>query len=257
MRLAMSDTPPDNISRSRGVFITGTDTNVGKTVVTASLGLALQRNGNHPGVMKPVETGIGESGEDPEADGSRLHHLLSPHHPMDLITPYTFSAPLAPLDASRHVHQTIDFALIKDRYQELSKDCDFLLVEGAGGVMVPLTEQQSVRDLISFLKLPCIVVSRPTLGGVNHTLLTIQALRGLGISIIAIVLNPTRTPQSSGREQLQIESTVELIKELSGVPVVGPLPFEPLLANHWEEGVAKLAEDPAIIQLTELVLKTA
>lgn len=257
MRLAMSDTPTDNISRSSGIFITGTDTNVGKTVVTASLGMALQRKGIHLGVMKPVETGVGPSEEESQADGSRLRHLLSPHHPKHLVTPYSFHDPLAPLAASRRAHQPMDLALIKERYRELSKNSDFLLVEGAGGVMVPLTEQQSMRDLISFLELPCIVVSRPTLGGVNHTLLTIQALRGIGIPIIAIVLNPTQSSQSSEKEQLQIDSTVQLIRELSGIPVVGPLPFEPLIETHWEEGVSKLAEDSTIIQLTELVMKTA
>ncbi len=253
----MKNTPTDNISRSSGIFITGTDTHVGKTVVTASVGIALQRKGIHLGIMKPIETGVGQSEEESQADGSRLWHLLSSHHPRHLVTPYSFHDPLAPLAASRRAHQPIDFALIKERYQELSKNSDFSLVEGAGGAMVPLTEQQSVRDLISFLELPCLVVSRPTLGGVNHTLLTIQTLRGLGILILAVVLNPTKSSQSSEKETLQIDSTEQLIRELSGVPVVGPLPFEPLLETHWEEGVGKLAEDPAIIQLTELVMKTA
>lgn len=249
----MNDTPAGNISGPSGIFISGTDTNIGKTIVTASLGVALKKNGFRLGVMKPVETGMDQSGKPPEADSSQLQRLLSAHHPMHLVAPYTFREPLAPLAASRQELWPIDFALIKNRYQELSKNCDYILAEGAGGVLVPLTAQETVRDLISFLELPCIVVSRPTLGGVNHTLLTIQALHGKGIQVISIVLNHTKAPQSSEIEQRQIESTVQLISELSGVPVVGPLPFEPLFGTHWEQGVNKLADDPAIITLAEMV----
>lgn len=251
----MNETPTDNISQPSGIFITGTDTNVGKTVVTASLAFALKRQGIHLEIMKPVETGILHSGEDPQADGSRLQSVLSTHHPIPLVTPYSFSDPLAPLAASRHAHQPIDFTLIKDRFQKLSTTCDFLLVEGVGGVMVPLTEHQTIRDLISFLGLPCLVVSRPQLGGVNHTLLTVEALRSFGISITAIVLNFTRSPQTSDVEQQQIESTIQLIRELSGVPVVGPLPFELTVETQWVQGVRKLADDPTIIRLTEMVTR--
>ena len=251
----MKETPTDNISQPSGIFITGTDTNVGKTVVTASLAFALKRQGIHLGIMKPVETGIGPTGEGPQADGSRLQSVLSTHHPRPLITPYSFSDPLAPLSASRRANQPIDFSLIKDRFQKLSTTCDFLLVEGVGGVMVPLSEHQTIRDLISFLDLPCLVVSRTQLGGVNHTLLTVEALRSFGISITAIVLNITRSPHPSDVEQLQIESTMELIRELSGAPVVGPLPFELTVGTYWEQGVRKLADDPTIIQLTEMVMR--
>lgn len=252
----MNETPPENISQTRGIFITGTDTNIGKTIVTASLSVTLKNKGVHLGVMKPVETGIGHSREEPKTDSSRLQSLLASENHKHLVTPYSFLEPLAPLVASRREHRPIDFALIKDRYQRLSQNCNFLLVEGAGGVMVPLTEQQTVRDLISFLELPCIVVSRPTLGGVNHTLLTIQALHDQGIQVLAVMLNHTMSPQSSEIEQLQIESTIQLIRELSRVPVLGPLPFESQLKTNWEQGVSILANNPAIIQLTEMLMGT-
>jgi dethiobiotin synthetase len=253
----MSKTPQFKPARNRGIFLTGTDTHVGKTVLTAALGVALKKKGFRLGVMKPVETGIHLSRPELETDGSRLHKLLATDDPSDMVTPYQFSNPLAPLAASRKAQQPIDYALIKNRYQELSRNCDLLLVEGAGGVMVPLTEQQTVRDLIVYLELPCIVVSRPTLGSVNHTLLTLEALRDQKIQVLAIVLNQTTSALRSEVEKLQIESTSQLIREFSSVPVVGRIPFEPLLETDWEQGVRKLSHDPAITQLMTILEQSA
>ena len=119
--------------------------------------------------------------------------------------------------------------------------------------MVPLTAQQTVRDLIVYLELPCVVVSRPTLGSVNHTLLTLEALHDRKIQVLAIVLNQTTSALQSEVEQLQYESTSQLIRELSGIPVVGPIPFEPLLETDWEQGIRQLTEDPAITQLMTIL----
>jgi len=249
----MSQIPQIRLSRHKGIFITGIDTNVGKTILTATLGVALQKQGFRLGVMKPVETGIRQSTSELEADGLRLQRILSTDDPSDIVTSYQFADPLAPLAASRRVQQPIDFDRIKNRYQELSRTFDLLLVEGAGGVMVPLTEQHMVRDLISFLGLPCVVVCRPTLGGINHTLLTLEALRDRKIQVLAIALNHTTSPPTSDIEQLQLESTSQLIRELSRTPVVGPLPFEPLLATDWNQGVTNLVDDPAITQLIEIL----
>ena len=238
---------------SKGLFITGTDTNVGKTVLTVALGLALQKQGLCPGVMKPTETGVGPSSPEDKTDSSRLQSLLAVKHPRDVVTPYQFPAPLAPLAASRHSSQPIRFQWIMKCYQELSKSCDVLLVEGAGGVMVPLTDKQTMRELIAYLHLPCLVVCRPTLGAVNHTLLTLEALAHRKIQVFAIVLNQSTSLQASEREQHQIESTMQLIRELAHVSVVGPLPFEPLLTIDWRQGVMKLADNPSIMQLIEIL----
>lgn len=240
----------------KGIFITGTDTHVGKSVVTAALGLAFQKQGYRLGVMKPVETGISQSGREQNTDGSRLRSMLAADCPPDLATPYRFPEPIAPLAASRRQQQSIDFERIKNRYQELSKNGDLLLVEGAGGVMVPLTEQQTVRDLLVYLHLPCVVVSRPTLGSVNHTLLTLEALRNRAIPILGIVLNQATSPPTSEIGQLQIDSTRQLIREFSGVPIVGPIPFEPRLETDWEEGVRKMADCSSIARLVAIIEET-
>ena len=249
----MSKTPQITPARNRGMFITGTDTHVGKTVLTTALGVALKKKGLRLGVMKPVETGICPSRREPETDGWRLRRLLAADETCDMVTLYQFPDPLAPLAASRRIQRPIDFECIKNLYHELSRNCDLLLVEGAGGVMVPLTAQQTVRDLIVYLELPCVVVSRPTLGSVNHTLLTLEALRDRKIQVLAIVLNQTTSALQSEVEQLQYESTSQLIRELSGIPVVGPIPFEPLLETDWEQGIRQLTEDPAITQLMTIL----
>jgi dethiobiotin synthetase len=250
----MNQTSQNTLSNHRGLFITGVDTNVGKTLITAALGVALQRGGSRVGIMKPIETGIEQS--DSDADGIRLKQILSVKDPSNVVTSYQFPDPLAPLAASRQANQTIDFDRIKNGYHELSKTYDLLLVEGAGGVMVPLTEHHMVRDLISFLELPCIVACKPTLGGVNHTLLTLEALRNHKIRILAVILNQT-TPPTTDTEQLQVESTSQLIREFCNMPVVGPVLFEPMLTTDWEQGVIKLADDPAISELIELLQKNA
>jgi len=249
----MSKTPQRRHSTPSGIFITGTDTNVGKSMLTATIGVALQKLGLRLGVMKPVETGINELSHGFVTDGSRLQRVLATDDPTNVVTPYQFPDPLAPLAASRTAQKPIDFELIKNRYYELSGNCEFLLIEGIGGVMVPLTEKQTVRDLIVYLELPCIVVSRPTLGSVNHTLLTLEALRDRNIQVLAVVLNQTTSALRSEVEQLQIESTSQLIRELSRVPVVGPVPFEPLVETDWEQGIRKLSDDPAIAQLIEIL----
>ncbi len=249
----MRKTPQRRHSIPSGIFITGTDTNVGKSVLTASMGVALQKLGLRLGIMKPVETGMNQSSHGIETDGWRLRRVLAAKETCDVVTLYQFPDPLAPLAASRKTQQPIDYELIKNRYQDLSRNCDFLLVEGAGGVMVPLTAQKTVRDLIVYLNLPCVVVSRPTLGSVNHTLLTLEALRDRKIPVLAIVLNQSTSDLPGEVEQLQIESTSQLIRELSGVPVVGPVPFEPLIETDWEQGVRKLSDDPAITQLMTIL----
>lgn len=252
----MSQPSQNTLSRHSGIFMTGVDTNVGKTMLTAALGLALKRRASRVGVMKPIETGISQLDSPHNADGIRLKQVLSLEDPSNLSTPYQFPNPLAPLAASRQANQTIDFNRIKNGYLELSQTYDILLVEGAGGVMVPLTEHHMVRDLISFLDLPCIVVCKPMLGGVNHTLLTLEALRNKKIRILAVIVNQT-TPPTTDTEQLQVESTSQLIREFSNTPVVGPVLFEPMLATDWEEGVKKLADDPAFAELMEILQKNA
>ena len=177
-------------------------------------------------MIKPVETGVMPMHQEFEGDTSKLRSILPKGYNQDFNTGYQFAEPLAPLEASRLARQSIDFNLIKNRYQMIANTFECILVECVGGVMVPLVKKKTIRDLIHFLDLPCIIISRTMLGAVNHTLLTIEALSKKKVEVLAIVLNNPTPPSASKVEQLQIKSTIKLIQELSGVPVVGPLPYE-------------------------------
>ena len=239
----------------RGIFITGTDTNVGKTTVTIALSLTLQKQGIQVGLMKPVETGRSPSFQD--SDSARLRHSLQPNTPPPIRNSYQFPDPIAPLSASKRIQQSIDLDRIKTHYEEIRGKCELVLVEGAGGVLVPLTDQFNVRDLISFLELPAIVVTRSTLGAINHTLLTIEALRKKHIQILAIVLNQSTPLAGTEIEKMQIGSTNELIREHSGVRVFGPLLFSQLIKKHWDKGILEIAQDAEIRKLAKFLKETS
>ena len=229
-----------------GVFITGTDTHVGKTVVTAALGLALQQTGDMIGIMKPVETGA--TPDDTNSDGHRFRELFASYKNVDVQSLYRFPSPVAPLEAARTAQQLIDVEAILDAYRSFAVHRDYMLVEGAGGVLVPLTQTRDVRDLIALLGLPCLIVSRTGLGSINHARLTLMGLQGAGIPVLGILLNHTAST-SEGQQA----STVNLIRELSDVPVLGPLPFQPHMNSQWEGGIRTLANHAAIREVARMV----
>lgn len=237
---------------NHGCFITGTDTGVGKTVVTAALALYLKQRGRRVAVMKPIETGY--SKETPfDSDAERLRTAIETDLSLDLVSPYRFSVPLAPLDAARAAGVTIEMDRIAAAFHTLASDQDFVLVEGVGGVMVPLSESTDVRDMITSLRLPALVVGRTALGGINHALLTIEALRQRVIPVVGILLNQLLpTPHHE-----PTESTVTLIRERSGVPVFGPIPYEPACRLDWMAGVRKITQEPAIHSLAEWLVQCA
>jgi dethiobiotin synthetase len=239
-------------SRPRGVFITATDTGVGKTLVTSALVRCLTQRGIDVGVMKPIETGVSRS---PKAlsDGARLQRAAECHDPMTEISPYRFRLPLAPLSAAQADGIIMRMAPIIRAFHALSQKHTFMAVEGVGGVYAPLTSSLNVVDLIHQLRLSAIVVGHSGLGGVNHALLTLQALRQRKIPIVALVLNQRR-PVLTKSDLLQEQSTITLLRRLAKVPVVGPIAHSQSLNQNWDEGLVHLAETSAITKLAKLVL---
>jgi len=236
----------------RGCFITGTDTGVGKTVVTAALAAAFAKHGYAVGVMKPIETGV-PSSADAGSDAARLRAAARSSDTLTEIRPYAFRRLLAPLDAARLEKIAVTLPTIMRAFHTLQSRHEVVLVEGVGGVHVPITPSLDVSDLIYRMKLPTIVLGRVSLGGINHALLTLGALRQRKISVLALVLNQTLPVQTAtAREQKR--STVRLLRQLAGVPVIGPLPYLSALENNWEEGVARLVRSQEITKLMRLVL---
>lgn len=235
-----------------GVFITATDTGVGKTLVTAALVSHLRQRGIDVGAMKPVETGVSRSTR-AQSDGARLRQAAGSHDPMAEVCPYVFRLPLAPLSAARAERKTIRVTSILRAFRALCQKHDFVAVEGAGGLHVPITSAIDGLDLMERMGLPVVVVGRSGLGGVNHALLTLHALRQRKIPIVALVLNQCR-PGRTKIARVQEQSTVTLLRRLAKVPVVGPLPYSSHVNRNWNDGMIQLAWSVEIMALARLVL---
>lgn len=237
-----------------GIFLTGTDTSVGKTLVTAALAKHLSRRGLSIGVMKPVETGVAPHAP-AQSDGYRLATAAASQDDLRLVTPFQFQPPIAPLAAARLSSRTIEFGEIVQSYGTIAARHHITLVEGVGGLLVPIGDGWDVRDLIAELKLVVIVVGRSALGGINHARLTMEALRARHIPIMALVLNQTR-PVSSDIEREQERTTCSVLRDLIMEPVVGPLPYLDTADRDWENTVDRLAGDPSVSALGDLIAST-
>jgi dethiobiotin synthetase len=240
---------------THGVFITGTDTGVGKTLVSAALALHLKKRGLTVGVMKPIETGV-SAGSEARSDAARLRAIIESEETLGAIRPYSFELPVAPLAAAQSEGQTINPDTIKKVYRLLSSRYDHMVVEGVGGVHVPITPKITVMDLIKQLRLPVVVVGRSELGGINHALLTIEAIRRKKISIVALVLNRTHSARSA-LSRIQERTTVEILRKQAEVPILGPLPYEPGLPGRFRPSAIHLAQSAAIKKLAQLVQRSA
>jgi dethiobiotin synthetase len=202
----------------KGIFITGTDTGVGKTYIGASIAAAMCRKGINVGVMKPAETGCKvRQGKLVSADTLVLMKSAGVADPLELVNPFRFRLPLAPLVAARLEGKRVRIQKIVAAYQSLEQQHEFMIVEGAGGILVPLTRVQSYRDLAALLGLTVLIVARPGLGTINHTLLTIEALQQSKIPIAGIVINYVRKVEPGLAER----TSPAVIERLSGVPIIG------------------------------------
>jgi dethiobiotin synthetase len=205
----------------KGLFITGTDTGVGKTQITAILAVVLRQRGLRVGVMKPAETGcLLECGRWMAQDSLFLRQISGCTAPPELVTPYTFRAPLAPALAAQYEGQFVDLSHIKHCYEQLATEHDIVLVEGAGGLLVPLTEHESYLDLAAYLHLPILVVARNILGTINHTALTV-CVAAQHCDVLGIILN-TSTPDQQDESQT---SNYEALRRWGRAPLLGYVPY--------------------------------
>jgi dethiobiotin synthetase len=195
---------------------------VGKTFVSAGIACALRARGIGVGVMKPAETGCrSRDGKLLPEDAMTLMRSAEATDPLDLVNPYRFRAPLAPMVAAQQEGRTIEIGKIREAFRVLTKKHEFLIIEGAGGIMVPLTSRTSYLDLAVEMRLPVLIIARPDLGTINHTLLTITALRAKKVNIAGIVFNHSR----DGRQGPAERTNPAVIERLSGVPVLGQVRY--------------------------------
>ncbi len=240
---------------TKGVFVTGTDTGVGKTVVSAALVRRLVQMGCPVGVMKPVETGVlpGQLGE---SDAGRLLAAAGISDGIEEVSPYRLLAPLAPLAAASAQGRVIEMQEIMGRYERLASRYSCVVVEGAGGLLVPIGKDWDMRDLIGRIGLPVVLVGRAGLGGINHALLTLEGLRQRHCAVMAVVLNETALAATPAQQE-QCASTVALLRERAGVPVLGPLRYQPHLGSDWSGAVEMMAQGSPIRELADLVWANA
>ena len=204
-----------------GIFITGTDTGVGKTFFACGLAALLKKSGYKVGVMKPVETGCVEGGGKlvPQ-DAAALKEVSGCELPLEQICPYRFREPLAPSVAAEREAIRIDIDYLMSGYGEISETHDITIVEGAGGLLVPLLPSYTYADFAKVLKLPVIVVAENKLGMVNHLLLTLEHASCKGLSVLGYVLN-----QIESHPSLAAETNREALVSLTGVPCMGEVPY--------------------------------
>jgi dethiobiotin synthetase len=222
-----------------GLFVTGTDTEVGKTVVAGAIADWFKRRRFRVGVCKPAATGCKRVREGlVSEDAEFLATCADAAAPLDIICPQRFAEPLAPAVAADRAGTTLDWEAIGRAMGEITSKSDVMIVEGVGGLMVPMDNKFLLRDVIKWLGLPAVVVARPGLGTINHTLLTLSALREAKIPIAGVVINRYPTDNASVAE----ETNLRLMEKWSKTPLLTVMPDETVTPPNLPEGIVAAAD---------------
>lgn len=204
------------------IVVTGTDTGVGKTWVSAGLARALTQNDRIIAVRKPAESGCElVDGEPFPADAAALRAASGAAEPVEDICAVRLVEALAPGIAAERAGVTVDVdGMVRD-FRARAADLDTLIVEGAGGLLVPLARGVTYADLASRLGARLLLVTASKLGAINHTLLTLEAARSRGLDVLGIVVNHV-----TAEEDLATQTLVESLRDLTSVPILGEVSFE-------------------------------
>ena len=202
-----------------GILVTGTDTGVGKTAVAAGILALLREEGVRAAPFKPVESGHAGGPADWPPDASCLLAASGLALRREQVVPYVLREPLAPAVGARRDGIRIDLGTLDRAYAELERRHDLVVVEGAGGLAVPITPDADVADLAVRWRLPVLVVARPGLGTINHTALTVAYARQKGLDLLGVVIN--RYPREPGVAE---ETNPKAIEQAAGVRVLGLVP---------------------------------
>lgn len=209
----------------RSVFVTGTDTGIGKTTIACGLAAALHSRDLRVGVLKPAETECPAAADGSliARDATLLHYFSGTSAPLSDVCPLRFAEPLAPLVAARRSGRPIDVATVHAAWQRTVHTHDVTLVEGAGGLLVPFAEGVSFADLAAAWHLPLVVVVGNRLGAINHALLTVRHAESLGLHVLGYIVNTLR-PEAD----IAAQTNAAMLAELLGPPL-GSVPYLPNL----------------------------
>ncbi len=201
---------------TRGIFITGTDTGVGKTVVACAIARGLVARGLDVGVLKPAETGVGAEGP---LDAQALREAAGADDPLEVVCPQQFALPAAPTVAAAAESRPVDLDAMDAAFHALGERHEILLVEGAGGLLVPATAKLCMADLAARWELPLVVAARAALGTINHTLLTLEALERRGLKLAGVVIS-----HSGGELSGADAANLVALRDALGSRLVGEIP---------------------------------
>jgi len=199
----------------KSLFITGTDTDVGKTCVTAALITMIKKLEKNVGFMKPFATGHKQNSQFKSSDVESLASISQINDPEELLNPYFFSIPASPFTAAKKLNIDIKLSVIHSAYRKLLSMHDCMIVEGIGGVMTPIKSDYTVCNLIKELNLSTIIVCDSRIGTVNHTLMTCKMCELYKIPITGIIINSVT---KNGYNLIELKNNIE---ELTGLPVLG------------------------------------
>lgn len=212
-----------NLPQAKGFFITGTDTGVGKTLVSGAIAKILTDRGVKVGPFKPIATGCKHDWEGIiSPDTEFLAACSNSELPLSTITPLGYVTPAAPIVSAPEEKKDIDLEALVRSYNEIVRNSEFVVVEGIGGIRVPLTTEIDLLDIAAELKLPVIIVARATLGTINHTLLTIDSLLASELKIAGVIINGFEVTGATIAE----ESAGQIISNCSGVDILTVVPYD-------------------------------
>ncbi len=219
------------ISHMKSLFVTGTDTDVGKTYVTAGLAVSLRKSGVDVGVMKPFAAGLKQKTGFKSEDVEILANASETNDPENLINPQFFPIPASPYTAWKNLKIKPKVNSILSSFKELKKIHEMILVEGMGGIMTPILKDYFVSDLIKDMKIPSVVVCRTKVGTINHTILTIKMCEKYRIPLRGIIINDF---DSDG---YNVKELTRDLKSLTGIPILGSVPF---IEDLSDESISKI-----------------
>jgi dethiobiotin synthetase len=233
-----------------GIFITGTDTGVGKTLVACGLAALLRESGYKVGVMKPAETGCEErDGKLFPQDAYYLKEASGCDEPLEKICPYRLRDPVTPSVAAEREGVKIDISLLEKIYGEISAAHDITLVEGAGGLLAPILPHYTYADLAKLLKLPLLVVAPNRLGVINHLLLTLEHASCWGLRVLGYIFN-----RLDAQPSLAADTNREALLSLTAVPCMGEIPYMEDLETKCSS-VADLFGEKLDLRPLEVILR--
>jgi dethiobiotin synthetase len=224
--------------------VTGTDTGVGKTVIAVALVALLRRRGLRVAAMKPVETGVLPGAP---SDAARLRAAAGGEDRHGDVSPVTYAEPLAPLVAARRAGRPVDLEALAAAFARLAAQRDAIVVEGAGGLLVPLTEQASYAELFARWRLGLVVVAANRLGAINHVLLTVQAARAAELEIRGVVLTAVTGAVPDAAAQTNAAALARLLPDIPVLswPWLTDVSDDALATRAVQLGLGVLIDDPA------------